>query len=201
MTRLLFLFAFLAPLALAQSASPAGGDSAADLYHRAASAYIGGENEQAVRDAERALAMDPDNARIQQLLDLLRQQQPPQNGEGEQENQDNEPQDSDEGEPQDQQDGGQNPEPPEGDDEAERDGSQQDTGQPEEQQPQDEQQGRKDQDRQPGEPTPADAGQPRPATMSAAEAQRLLDAVAADEELLVEKIRRPTRQRRSERDW
>ena len=199
MKRLLYLLAFVAPLAIAQSASrSAPRPSATDLYHSAARAYVDGENEQAVRDAERSLALNPDDPKTKKLLDLLRQQQPPQNGDGEQEN--DEPQDGDEGEPQDQQSGGQNPDAPEEDDEARRDQTQQEGGEPEEQE-RNEQQGQQDPNPPSGERTPADTGQPRPAQMSRAEAQRLLDAVAADEELLVEKMRRPTRQRRSERDW
>ncbi|MEM1056367.1 MAG: hypothetical protein AAGI52_12650 [Bacteroidota bacterium] len=195
MRRALFLvFLIAAPVVLAQSAS---GPDAANLYHSAAQAYIEGETEQAVRDAERALSLDPENEKIQKLLDLLRQQQPPdENEEGEQD--ENPEGQQDEGDPQDQQGGGET-EPPEEQNEAERDGTDQDEGQPEEQG--EAEQGR-DQDRQPrDEPTPADTGQRRPAEMSAAQAQRLLDAIAADEELLVEQMRRPTRQRRSDRDW
>lgn len=193
MRRPLFLLAILAaPLALAQSAS---GPDADALYHSAAQAYIGGETEAAVRDAERGLALDPGNAKLERLLDLLRQQQPPQDGEQNQE-QDSDSEDSQEdGESQGQQQGEDGPET---DDQTERDGTQQDRQEPDQQSNAD--QGRQDEQQRPSS-SPSAGGERREMQMSAAEAQRLLDAVAADEELLVERMRRPSRQRRSERDW
>lgn len=199
MRRFLFVaLVLVAPVVLAQSAS---GPSATDLYHGAAQAYIDGETEQAVREAEQALALDPDNEKIQRLLDLLRQEQPPQNDE---DGQQDEPQDSgNEGEPDESEsDDSQQNQSNEGEqdrEEAERDGT--DQSPPDESQADDAQDGREDERQPPSEPTPADTGQPRPTEMSAVQAQRLLDAIAADEELLVEKMRRPMRGRRSDRDW
>lgn len=185
---LLFALLIAAPVVVAQSART---PSALDLYHSAARSYIAGETEQAIRDAERGLALDPDDAKIQRLLDLLRQQQPPQDGDGQQDDQSDQ---GDEGEPQENDEGGQG-EPER--DEAEQDQTRQNQNQ--DRQQGDTQNGREDEHRQ--QPQSGAAGQPRPASMSADEAQRLLDAVAADEELLVERMRRPTRMRRSEQDW
>lgn len=193
MRRPLFLLAILAaPLALAQSAS---GPDADALYHSAAQAYIGGETEAAVRDAERGLALDPGNAKLERLLELLRQQQPPQDGEQDQDQESDGSDSQDENEPEDQQQGDDGPE---SDDETERDGTQQERQEPN--QEADADQGRDDERQRPPS-SPSAGGERREMQMSAAEAQRLLDAVAADEELLVERMRRPSRQRRSERDW
>ncbi|HIG74939.1 MAG TPA: hypothetical protein EYQ24_10295 [Bacteroidetes bacterium] len=193
MRRPLFLLAILAaPLALAQSAS---GPDADALYHSAAQAYIGGETEAAVRDAERGLALDPGNAKLERLLELLRQQQPPQDGEQDQDQESDDSDSQDENEPENEQQGDDGPE---SDDETERDGTQQERQEPN--QEADADQGRDDERQRPPS-SPSAGGERREMQMSAAEAQRLLDAVAADEELLVERMRRPSRQRRSERDW
>ena len=207
--RRFFLLAllFAAPLAAAQFTTTRT-PGATEKYHNAAQAYVAGENEKAVQEAEAGLALDPDNAKLKKLLDLLRQQKPPQDGdEGQQDNesqsgdQGDKDQESDEGD----QKGQNDRQRPQGDDEAKRDGTQQNQGQPQDpgQNPNDARgQNASGQDRpQPGSPTPGDAGQKRAATMSAAEAQRLLDAVGAEEELLVSQMRRPSRMRRSERDW
>lgn len=188
---LLFVLLVTAPVVLAQRAS---GPSASDLYHSAAQAYIDGQTEPAIRDAERSLALDPGNEKTQRLLDLLRQDRPPQDGDDGQQDDSSQSDEEDQSEQQDQ--GGQG-EPEQ--DEAERDETRQ--NRPQDGREDEADSGREDDRQRDAQPTPQDGGQPRPAQMSAAQAQRLLDAVAADEELLVERMRRPSRMRRSERDW
>ena len=194
---LLLLLLFAAPLAAAQLSRTPG---ATEYYHNAAKAYVDGETEQAVQQAETGLALDPDNAKLKKLLDLLRQQKPPQDGDdGQQDDQsDSGDQEGEDDQGQNQQDG-QNGERPDSENNAERDGTQQKRDQP-----QDQQEGASggERDRQrPNQPTPADAGAKSGSQMSAAQAQRLLDAVGAEEELLVSRMRRPSRMRRSDRDW
>lgn len=190
MRRLPFLLLLLAaPLALAQLAPDTRAPEASgadDAYHDAAQAYVGGDTETAVQRAEAGLAQDPDHKRLQDLLDLLRQDQPPQDGDGEQDDQadsgDEGEEDSSEGENQpDDSDQG-----PEGEDETERDGTQQDQPEPQDAESR----------QRPQQPMPSEGSR-----MSEAEAQRLLDAVGSDEELLMSKMRRPNRTRRPERDW
>ncbi|MEL6615986.1 MAG: hypothetical protein AAFQ43_09620, partial [Bacteroidota bacterium] len=124
----LVLLLLAAPLALAQLSPEASG--ADDRYHTAAQAYVDGEMETAVQNAEAGLALDPDHTRLKDLLELLRQDQPPQDGDGEQ---DEEADTGDEGE--DEESEGENQpdegdQGPESDDEAQRDGTQQDQPQP-----------------------------------------------------------------------
>ena len=198
MNRLLPLLVALALVAAAASAQRTAqrAATATDRYHEAAQAYVGGDTAAAVQAAESGLRLDPDNQKLRDLLDLLRKDQPPQDG--------------DDGEPDDQSENGD--QDGEGDtqsdrqdpDEPERDQAEQDQtrtqpdepdseGDPSAQQPQ-------RPDRQ-GGATPQSAGPPRPGTMSRDQALRLLDAVGAEERLLVEGQRRPSRARRAEKDW
>ncbi|OZC02994.1 hypothetical protein [Rubricoccus marinus] len=190
MRRFAFLALLLAaPLAAQQFTRTPG---ATEKYHTAAQAHIAGETDRAIQEAEAGLALDPDNAKLKRLLDLLRQQKPPQDGDDGQQDENSES--GDEGDKQ--QDPGDNGQP-EQDDQAKRDGTDQDQNKP-----QDQQDGANgSRPNTPPRNQPGASGDQRGAQMSQAEAQRLLDAVGAEEELLVSKMRRPTRQRRSERDW
>ena len=195
------------PLALALAAAAqtrpapeaAAIGQAQDRYHAAAQAYVAGDDAAAVREAEAGLALDPGNAKLQQLLDLLRQDPPPEDdgAQDEGENEDGDEQ-QDGGE---EQNSGQDGGAPQPDSEAERDGTDQnqpDDASQEDADPQASGGGREGEDRQGPQPG---QGERRESGMSAAQAQRLLDAVGADEELLVSKMRRPGRASRSDRDW
>ena len=184
--RLIALALLAATVGIAQT-RPAG-PTPGDLYHRGAGLFVDGDDESALAAVEAGLARAPGDARLQALKDLILQSQEdapqdegqdPQDGQGEQ-NQDQggepEPQDQ---KPQESEDGQQGQRPPE----AERDGTAQ-------QPPQN-----------PGQPQqPQRAGQPD--EMTAAQAQRLLDAVGGEERLLLREMQRSTGQnRRSDKDW
>lgn len=214
MSRFLLLSALLALAASARAQSAPDG-SAADLYHEAARLYVGGERDAAEEAALRGLALAPDEPRLQALLDRIRQNQQ-QSGQDGQQNPD--PQGGEEGaqdgegeQEQDQppqQDGSEGANPPEDD----RDGGASDR--PEEQQPEAEQPDQHQPDRneeQPrpeaprpgeGEATPESAAPVPPGTMTREEAERILNAVGADEGRLLRRTQRqPGNGRRVEKDW
>jgi hypothetical protein len=192
MLRRLFLFLALGTLTLA-SAQTAQRGPAADRYHEAARLFIDGETERAAQAADAGLAMAPDNARLQALRDLIRQQeQQDEQNQGD----DGEPQTDDSGE-QEQEGEGQPRDDGAGETPPEREQAPSDRQQPPSQ-PQDGSDPA-DGDRQPGEAPPS-AGDPN--RMSRDQAERLLEAVAGDERLLLEEMRRaPSRVRRNEKDW
>ena len=195
-----------------RSAAPvlAQSPGAADAYARAAGLFIDGEAEQAEAIAEQALQQSPDDAKLQALLDLIRQQQESQDNEGdgeqdeEGESDNSESGDSESGE--DSQDG-----------EGEQDGQgQQDRPEDDSQQAEQDQTRAEGQDGEgddapdrgegarPGEggetPQQPQGGQPQ--QMSAEQAGQILDAVGGEERLLLREMRRrPTRMRRSDKDW
>ena len=191
---------FVLTLALGAPVLAQQAPAAADAYARAAGLFIDGEAEQAEAIAEAGLQQAPDDAKLQALLDLIRQQQPPQDGDG------NDPNDEGESSP-DQQDengegGGNSPQdgPEDGGQEAEQDQTRTD--------PQDGE-GEDESDRQPEGARPGEGGETpdgeAPATpqrMSAEQAGQILDAVGGEERLLLRELRRrPTRMRRSDKDW
>ena len=191
----------LALLTLALSAPVlAQAPVAADAYARAAGLFIDGESEQAEAIAEQGLRQAPNDAKLQALLDLIRQQQESQDNEGGGE-QDDEGE-SDAGEPnEDSQDGqGQQDRPGDDGQQAEQDQTRAD-GQDGE--------GDDASDRQPEGARPGEGGetpqQPmsgQPQQMSAEQAGQILDAVGGEERLLLREMRRrPTRMRRSDKDW
>lgn len=198
MTRLLpVLLVALAIPGLAQQAPP----SAPGAYDQAAKLFIDGDNAQAEAVAEEGLRAAPSDAKLQALLDLIRQQQPPQDGGGGDQNEDeqNQPQDpSDEGESG--SEGQQQDAPPDERQEAEQDQTRTDPqdseGEENESDPQ------RPERTQPGEegdasPRPVPDGQ-----MSAEQAERLLEAVGGEERLLLRELRRrPSRMRRTDKDW
>jgi hypothetical protein len=215
MSRLLPLLALLA------LAAPARAQSAVEYYHEAARHYIGGEREAAEQAAERGLRLAPADPRLRALLDRIRQQQEPsgQGGQqqdqqpspgqqsGEQDQQGNESEQEDQ--QQDQGQGERGEEPPE----EEREGAPPDRP-PEEQprpepgdQPRD--QGREDAQPRPDAPRPGEGGATpesavpvEPGEMTQAEAERILNAVGAEERLLLRRIQqRPGAGRRVEKDW
>jgi len=211
----------LALLALLALAAPARAQSAADLYHEAARLYVGGEREQAEAAAVRGLQQAPDDPKLQALLDRIRQDEQQQSGQGDQQNPWQNPnqqggeqgqqggegdQQQDQGEqrqdesgtdrPEDDQDGAASDRPEEEQQEAEQSGRPQDQGREGEQ-------GRPDAPR-PGEggPTPEDATPVAPGEMTRAEAERILNAVGAEERLLLRRVqRRPGGGRQVEKDW
>ena len=204
---LALLFGLAALPVLAQS----GG--AADAYHRGARLYVDGElgpAEAAVRDG---LRRAPDDRKLRDLLDLILQDQENQDGDqnqdpdgdtgddgqqGEDGGQDGQP-----GEPGDQGDApgqdGQNPDgAPDEPGETERDGTDQgrgETGQND---------GADGQGARPGEggDTPQGEAGAGAGPMSRAQAERLLDAVGGEEQLLLRELTRGReRIRRGDKDW
>ena len=196
MTRLrlvLLAVAFAAPV-LAQA------PAAADAYARAAGLFIDGEAEQAEAVAEQGLRQAPNDAKLQALLDLIRQQQPPQDDEGGGDQTDEG--ESDAGEPSEDGQSGQ----------GQRDRPEDDGQQAEQDQTRaDGQDGAGDDasDRQPEGARPGEGGETpqrpmdgQPQEMSAEQAGQILDAVGGEERLLLRELRRrPTRMRRSDKDW
>ena len=217
MTRFILLvgLALVAPMVMAQTA--------VDYYHDAARLYIGGDNEAAEQAAERGLALAPRDARLQALLDRIRQQEQQQSGQGNRQNQQqNENQQSgDQGQPNDESEsppGENQPNDPQGDQDRPEDEQSAPSDRPQEEQaePQEQEQGGQPQeeqgreDEQPadaprpgdGSATPEDAMPIQPGQMTRAEAERILNAVGAGEgELLRQVQRRPGRARRVEKDW
>lgn len=180
MRHLLLIIPFLAlgnPTFAQQTNDPVA--FAETQYHDAAQAYLNGNNDQAEAMAERGLTADPGNRKLTDLLDLIRQQQNQRPSESENRNADNQ-----ESPPDDHQEEGEfppqeQPNPPQEDSTTE---------------PQ-------DQNGTSGTPAPpSSAESQRNGHMTREEAARLLDAVGAEERLLLEKIRR-TPTRNPEKDW
>jgi len=199
MTRIVALLLLLA-------AAPAGAQSVADYYHTAAQAYIAGQNAEAEQAAEAGLAIDPTDAKLQALLEKIRERNPDDSG-GEQEQENADEQQDGEGEQQ------QDAESGEQDPEAEQEGQEEQNQQPEGEQqqpeepsePQDQQQGDAGAE---GEQQPQGGGaqsalfEVKPGEMSRTEAERILRAIESDElELLREVQRRRARPRYVEKDW
>ena len=187
--RLLALaLAALATAGVAQTArGPQAGPSPRALYHQGARQFVDGEQAAALASVQAGLRAAPGDARLQALRDLIQQQQDEQDNQdggqqGDAQNQDG----SDQGEDGDQgQDGQeyQNQDGQDGGPEAARD--QTGTGTPP--------------PAQPGQ-APPQAG--TPGQMSAAQADRILDAVGGEERLLLREMRRESSQRpRSDKDW
>ena len=185
MTRLALLLAAVALLAQA----PPPGPAASERYHAGAQAFIDGDNARALQSVEAGLAVAPDDAKLQALRDLIQQQQ------DEQDNQDGGQQDdAQNSDPGDQGDDGQQGEsgdqppdqPGDGDDGPEAEQDQTRTASP--------------QDAQSGE-APPDAAR-APDEMTRAQAERILDAVGGEEQLLLRELRRaPSQRSRSDKDW
>ena len=83
MIRFLALLGFTLALGLGVQAQ-----TAVDYYHDSARLYIEGDNTTAEQAALQGLALAPNDARLQALLDRIRQQEQQQSGQGEQQNQD-----------------------------------------------------------------------------------------------------------------
>lgn len=199
MKLLVILIAAAVSVFAAAAQTRGSGASAASSYHSGAQLFINGETERASSVVDAALAKSPDDARLKALRDLINQQQ--EQDQSQEHNQSDDQDSGDEGESGDSGqespgNDGQGPQPPERN-EAERDQTanrQQNEG------GEDQTEGNKSGDRSPN------ASQPSQATpqgrMSQAQAQRILDAVAGDERLLLEEMRRePSRVRRNDKDW
>ncbi len=199
------------PLLLSLLLPPAAAQSVVDHYHEAAGLFVAGDDRAAEAAAVAGLRLDPDDAKLLELLEAIRERNPEQGGEGEPEESDDadeqqgggQQQQSDsqaggdqqqdgasegnaEDEPSDAGEAGDEPQdqPSDEDQEAERDGAGSGQGEP--------------QDGEPG--TGAVAG--AEGEMSRAEAERILRAIQADElELLREVQRRRSRGRYVEKDW
>lgn len=183
MTRILLVVASIA--LLAQAPPP----SAGDRYHEGAQAYVGGDNARALEAVNAGLALEPDDARLQALRDLIQQDQQ------EQDQQDGGQQDQDQ----------QNSDPGESDEQSDESESGEGDSQNDSEE-QSEQDAQPDQtNTAPQEPSSGEGGETAPVEageMTEAQAQRLLDAVGGEEQLLLRELRRaPTRQRRSDKDW
>ncbi|NNF57079.1 MAG: hypothetical protein HKN04_02455 [Rhodothermaceae bacterium] len=213
---LLLMFAFT--LALGVQAQ-----TAVDYYHGAARLYIEGANAQAEQVALQGLALAPDDARLQALLDRIREQEQQQSGQGEQQNQDDnenqqrgeEGEASDEGEqsgdqqqPQDGEQGQQDQ--PQDDQSAASDRPEEEQAEPEASQSGQPQDGEREEELPPdaqqrpgeGEETPEQMMSVEPGQMTQEEAERILSAVGANEGALLRQVqRRPGRGRRVEKDW
>ena len=190
-------------------ASPAEAQSVADYYHTAAQTYIGGQNAEAEQAAVAGLNIDPTDAKLQALLEKIRERNPDDSGgEQEQENADN--QEDGEGDQQEDAESG------EQDSEAEQEGQEEQNQQPEGEQqqpeepsePQDQQQGDAGAEgEQPpqtleGGGTQSTPFEVKPGEMSQTEAERILRAIESDElELLRDVQRRRARPRYVEKDW
>ncbi len=194
----------------------ANAQSATDQYHSAAGLYINGEMDAAERAAEAGLAIQPNDAKLQALLERIRQQQNQQE-QGDQRRQDRDDEQQpdeqeDQGEPdpqnpeqQDQQQSNQDQPQDDSSAESDRQEEQQESGQQEEQEQSENQGNQQQPDKpQPGEndPSTADAQPVEPGQMTRAQAERILGALRADESALLRSIqRRPASPRRVERDW
>ncbi len=198
-------------LVLFLAAAPAGAQSVTDYYHTAARSYIDGDNAEAERAAEAGLALAPNDAKLQALLDKIRERNPDDSG-GEQEQDEADQQEDGEGEQQDDaQSGEQDGEESESEQPGEQqqpEGDQQQPEEPSEQEPTEQQQddAGTEGEQEPSNPqgggdtaTPFDV---KPGEMSRAEAERILRAVESDElELLRDVQRRRARPRYVEKDW
>lgn len=201
----------LFPLALFLLAAPVAAQSAVDYYHDAAKLYIAENNAEAETAALAGLAAAPDDAKLQALLEKIRERNEQQGEQGDDgEPQENENEQSQEGEGQ-QQDQDASGEPQPGD---EGEQQQEPGGEPGQQQPEGPQEepppnepGEAGSEGEPsdeaeggdGEATPFDV---KPGEMSRAEAERILRAIQSDElELLRDVQRRRARPRYVEKDW
>ena len=202
MTRLLLLLLALAvPVVLAQRAPGGPSVSATERYHAGAQAFIDGDMARASAAVEAGLQVAPNNARLQALRDLIEQNQDQQDQQQGGQNSDDAQNESG-GENEQEGDEGQNgdsqnqPPPPE------EPGAEQDQTRTQPQNPgqqQDGQGGRDDAPSTAGQASQADA---TPGEMSRAQAERILDAVGGQEQLLLRELRRaPTRGRRTDKDW
>ncbi|MEP0546671.1 MAG: hypothetical protein ABJF88_07055 [Rhodothermales bacterium] len=199
------------PLLLFLAAAPAGAQSVADYYHAAAQSYIGGENAEAERAAEAGLALAPNDAKLQALLDKIRERNPDDSGGEEQQDEADEQRDG-EGEEQDDAQSGEQEQEDKASDGEQDEGQQQEGEQqpeePSEQEPSEQQQSdagaegeQEPADPQGGGTTPSPFDV-KPGEMSRAEAERILRAVESDElELLRDVQRRRARPRYVEKDW
>ena len=200
--RLALLLLLLAPSVAAQDV--------ADRYHQAAGLFVDGQNEEAEAVAEEALALAPTDRKLQALLDAIRQESedaPESGGGGEEAGQDGE------SEPNDSENVGDPPDEPSSEDpsedgrgesdlqddqaaDADATGAQQPDGEEERDGPDAEQ----DPTAEGASPTtPADVP---PGQMTRAEAQRILGALDAEEEALLQQVqRRNTPPRRVQKDW
>lgn len=192
MKRLLLLFLLTATGAHAQSA--------VDLYHDAARLYVDGQREPAEHAAVQGLALDPGNTRLQTLLARIRQEEPPQGGQSGEPNETDES-DSSQDDGQQGRDGAERPDDPAAADQTQAQQPDEDGDTPEKQEPSSE--GREDGARPgEGEATPQGDGPVEPGRMSREEAERILKAVGADEERLLQQMQRQqARPRRVTRDW
>jgi hypothetical protein len=209
-------------LVLLALAAPVRAQSASDLYHVAARHYIGGEREAAEEAAVRGLRLAPDDPKLGALLDRIRQQQEPSDQGGQQQDGQQSPgeqsgaqgRQGNEGE---QQGNGEDPQQNQGEGEqgAERPEDEGD-GAPSDEPPQEPpergeppQPGREGAQPRPDAPRPGEGGatpesmEPvQPGEMTQGEAERILNAVGAEERLLLRRIqRRPGEGRRVEKDW
>ena len=203
--RFALLLLLLAPYVAAQDV--------ADRYHQAAGLFVDGQNEEAEAVAEEALALAPTDRKLQALLDAIRQESedaPESGGGGEEAGEDGE------SEPNDSENVGDPPDEPSSEDpsengrgesdaqnlqddqaaDADATGAQQPDGQEERDGPDAEQDPTAD-GATPTAPADVPAGQ-----MTRAEAQRILGALDADEEALLQQVqRRNTPPRRVQKDW
>lgn len=219
----LFIFLWL-------GAVGASAQSAANYFHNAAGLYINGEMETAEQEAEAGLAIDPDDVKLQALLERIREEQEEQmrqnhqRDEGDEGEQSDDQQDlqneqqsegeSDRQESDQQYDGPGNQNLPQDDQSAESDRPDEAQQEPEQQEPeqqadQQSQDGHEDEQQEPSQPQsgedeaePEDAQPVQTGRMSRAEAERILGALRADESALLRSIqRRPANPRGVERDW
>lgn len=202
--RLLVLLLLTVPPALAQGV--------ADRYHQAAGLFVDGEAERAEAVATEALALAPNDRKLQALLDAIRQESPdsPESGGGgEDAGEQGEPR------PNDAESSGEPPEEPSSEDPSVQGEGESDALQDEDQaaesdatgtqQPDgDEEREASDAEQAPepdgaGSSTPADL---KPGQMTRAEAERILGALDADEEALLQQVqRRNTPPKRVQKDW
>ncbi|HYE97206.1 MAG TPA: hypothetical protein VD962_13470 [Rubricoccaceae bacterium] len=204
----------LLPLIALLLATAAHAQSASDRYHEAARLFIAGEKEGAERAAEAGLALAPNDARLRALLERIRRQPPDQPQGGGQQPQQPQPNEGQQNQQRPDQPRGNEasqapPDRPEPSDNpaardqtrtAPREGEREER---DERQPLPPPTGRPDAPRPgQGSPTPdapVDAARGR---MTREEAERILNALGADErEVLRTLPRPPTRPRRTTRDW
>ena len=195
--------ALVAVPVLAQRAPSA----AVEQYRQAAAQYIAGEMESAESAARAGLRIAPDDAKLKALLDLITKDKEEEDGD---QNQDSDGQSGDDGEQEsgdasDSSDGSQDGESddaqdgPEDDTEAKRDGTNrdQDAAGENDEAPQNPGAQRPGE----GDATPAGESAAQAGQMSRAQAERLLDAVGGDEQLLMREMRRMQSRAGSDKDW
>jgi hypothetical protein len=190
-------------------APPAPAQSADELYHRAARLYIDGADQEAEAAAEQGLRVAPNERRLTALLELIRREreEPPSQSQGDTEDdasgmpEDGSPEGSDA--PPEPGDGSPGDAPPDGGPEPNAPGDDAPGGAPEPQTGSPSDAGAEGQpdtgDAQPGDQAAehAPGGQ-----MSREEAERILQALEADEQRLLQEVQRRRDRRQShERDW